>query len=241
MKGKSISSNNMVSLPGCREEQRSSPEKRGTPEQPAAAEALHNPETQQPPHTAKPRTHTHTYSQQKYSPFSICLIWTVKTNSIPGGWVDVQGSSLKQLILTEAAAEYYRGQGGSAPGVWWVTGTIKYKISACLSVGVYLCTWISPGLDSFVTRAVWWSSWQTAHTAALERTALEPPLGRLTAPHSGQSMESVNATFLHVSIPNSPSLLPCIVFYTWLNYLWQEFDIKQPDQMNPEAEVIKGG
>lgn len=72
-------------------------------------------------------------------------------------------------------------------------------------------------------------------------TAHELLLGGLTAPHSGHSRGSVNTTFLHVSIPDPPTLLPCIVFYIGFNLIWQECDPNQPDKMTLEAEVIEGG
>ena len=99
-------------------------------------------------HTQQSLEHIDTHTVNRSILHSTCLIWIVKTNSIPEGWYDVRGSSLKWLILTEAAAEYYGGQGGSAAGVWWVTGImITHKICACCmcicwGVFVYLdLTW----------------------------------------------------------------------------------------------------
>lgn len=51
--------NNLISLPGSQEGQRFSPGKRESPEQPAAAGALHTVETAQHPRRPGPGTNTH--------------------------------------------------------------------------------------------------------------------------------------------------------------------------------------
>lgn len=73
LKSKIVISHSLLSIPGCQEGQRSFPRRRGTPEQPAAAD-LHTPETPQHPHTAEPVTHTHTHTEStNCSPVFICF------------------------------------------------------------------------------------------------------------------------------------------------------------------------
>lgn len=106
--------------PGCQEGQKSSPESRETPKQPAVTN-LHTSEKPQHPDTPEPGI-THTQRDAHINKFILpSLNVNVMANNTPDKSREVQCASLKWPTVTREAAASTGAQGGSATTAWQVT------------------------------------------------------------------------------------------------------------------------
>lgn len=183
-----------VRLPDSLEGWRSSRGRRGTPEQPAAARARRAAGTAESPRTTEPGKRIPQWMQAfEARPLS----WRRNASCVPGRSLAVPYFWRKAPTTTGAAAGCTAAQGGSSPGDGGGD-----KVTLAQHRGAFaVVRRLSPGRDTFVTRAAWPSSVQSTRTVPQAKTDLEPPPGGITAPRSGHGKQ----------------LSPCL--FEWDNYL----------------------
>lgn len=122
--------------------------------------------------------------------------WKRNASCVPGKSLPAPYLLRKPQITTGAAARCGAAQGGSSPG-----GGGGEKVTFAQHRGAFVViNRLSPGWDTFVTRAAWLSSLQSTHTVPQVKTDLEPPPGGITAPRSGQRKQFPPCLFIKTII-----------------------------------------